>query len=268
MTWRDNLNILQNWISKPRVGIVSDMDGTLSHIVDKPDDAAVTPKNRELLAQLHEQLDLVALLSGRGVKDLAERVGLPQLTYVGNHGMDHWEDGKVIVAPEIAKFRPNLEEAITALEAHLIDGMWIEDKQTTLSVHYRNTANPSDVAQAFESTADKVAKDNNLEAFAGRMIFEIRPAVKINKGVAFEHLITTHNLDAAMYIGDDTTDVDAFIIAKHLRETDQCYSLAIGVDSDDVPASVVENSDFMVSGVSGVEEFLSWLLSASMASST
>lgn len=268
MNWRDNLDTLRNWLSKNRVGIVCDMDGTLSHIVNEPSAAKITPKNLDLLTQLHNQLDLVALLSGRAVKDLAERAGLPQLTYVGNHGMEHWQDGQVIVAPEIAKFRPNLEAAIQAIEPHLIDGMWIEDKQTTLSIHYRNTANPADVAQTFQSTAENIAQENNLQAFAGRMIFEIRPAVKVNKGVAFEHLVKSHNLSAAMYIGDDTTDVDAFIIAKHLRETEQCYSFAIGVESDDMPSAVATNSDFMVSGVSGMEEFLEWLLNASMASST
>lgn len=268
MSWREHCTTLEKWLAKPRVGLVTDMDGTISHIVDTPDDARVTANNLQLLSQLNQHLTLVAVVSGRAVQDVANRVGLPELTYVGNHGMEQWDDGQVVVAPEIAAFRPNLEAAIRDLQPHLIAGMWVEDKQTTLSIHYRNTENPTDIAQAFQPTIQKIADNNNLEAFAGRMIFEIRPAVKINKGIAFKSLVTAHKLDAAMYIGDDTTDVDAFKMAKHLRETDTCYSFAVGVESPDMPPSVADNADIMVEGVSDVEAFLSWLVNASSASST
>ncbi len=268
MTQFQELNIFKKLLTYSSVGLITDMDGTLSHIVDRPGAAKVTSRNLELLQELQQHLKTVAVLSGRAVQDLADIVGLSTLTYVGNHGMEYLDDGQVIVLPEISAYRPNLESAINLLQPHLLDGMWIEDKQTTLSIHYRNVKNPADVAIAFTPTVERIAQANQLQAFSGRKIFEIRPAVNINKGVAFEQLIKTHNLTAALYLGDDTTDVDAFIMAKHLRETNQCYSFAIGVESNDMPSTVGENADILVEGVSGVEDFLSSLLSAVKASST
>jgi len=268
MTWRDNHDILNVWLAKPRVGLITDMDGTISHIVDNPDAAHVTPKNLDLLNQLQQHLTLVAVVSGRAVQDVAGKVGLSNLTYIGNHGMEYWKNEQVVVAPEIAAYRPNIKSAIADLQAHLIDGMLLEDKQTTLSIHYRRADDPTEIAQTFKPIVETIAEQNNLMSFAGRMIFEIRPNVAINKGTAFKHLVTTHNLDAALYIGDDTTDVDAFIMARHLRDTDQCYSFAVGVESDDMPPPVADNADMTVAGISDVEAFLSWLLSAISASST
>lgn len=268
MNWRNNRSMFEAWLAHDRVGIVTDMDGTVSPIVPVPDDARITPENAKLLKALNQHLSLVAVVSGRAVQDVAAKVGLPELVYMGNHGMERLDDGQVIVAPEIAAFRPNLESAIADLQAHLVDGLWIEDKQTTLSIHYRNTQNPVEFALAFKPIVEQIAQQNGLQAFAGRMIFEIRPAVKVNKGEAFKYLIDTYRLDAALYIGDDTTDVDAFKMAKALREAGDCVAYAVGVDSDDMPAPVAENADVMTQGVSDVEAFFSWLLSALSASST
>lgn len=268
MNWRENRSVLESWLAHDRVGIVTDMDGTVSPIVPVPDDALITPENARLLKQLNQHLSLVAVVSGRAVQDVAAKVGLPELVYIGNHGMERLDDGQVIVAPEVAAFRPNLESAIADLNHQLIDGMWIEDKQTTLSIHYRNTQNPADVSKTFKPVVEDIAHNNGLQAFAGRMIFEIRPAVTINKGEAFRYLVDTYALDAALYIGDDTTDVDAFKMAKQLREAGTCVAYAVGVSSDDMPAPVAENSDFMAQGVTDVEAFFSWLLSALSASST
>lgn len=266
--WSENKETLHKWLSQTRRGLLSDMDGTLSPIVNHPDDARATPKNLELLEKLNQQLELVGIITGRAVNDVREKVNIEGLVYAGNHGMEQWENGEVIVPPEIAAFRPNLEVVIQQVEPHLLDGMLLEDKQSTLSIHYRNATEPDHIVRDFQSILAPIVEDNNLDLFSGRMIFEIRPAVKINKGVAFQQLIETHNLSAAMYIGDDTTDVDAFVVARQLRETDTCYSLAIGVESDDMPSAVADTADMMVSGVSDVEAFLSWLVSASSASST
>ena len=266
--WSENSDTLNTWLSKSQRGLILDMDGTLSPIVNHPDDAQVTPKNLDLLKELQQQLELVGIITGRAVADVRQKVGIEDLVYVGNHGMEHLKDSEIVVSPEIAAYRPNLESVIQQAQPHLMEGMWIEDKQTTLSIHYRNSPNPDKVSQEFSATITPIVEANELELNAGRMIFEIRPAIEINKGVAFRHLIETHQLDAALYIGDDTTDVDAFIVARELREANQCYSLAVGVESDDMPFAVEDNADMMVSGVSGVEDFLSWLSRAAKASST
>ncbi|MGF2075718.1 hypothetical protein, partial [Enterococcus casseliflavus] len=70
----------------------------------------------------------------------------------------------------------------------------------------------------------------------------------------------------AVFMGDDTTDVDAMRIARQLREDGSCYVVSLGVESDETPQAVRDNADVLVQGISGVEDFLEWLLASRMAS--
>ncbi|MEL7434263.1 MAG: trehalose-phosphatase [Chloroflexota bacterium] len=265
--WKDNLPLLEKLFDHQRVGLITDMDGTVSPIVPVPSDAAPTERNRELLRELHGKLALVAVVSGRAAADVRERVDLPELTYAGNHGLERWEDGGVQLAPQAKPYRPNLEKAIQAIEAIAPDGMWVEDKQATISVHYRDTANPAETVTEFEPKFSKIVEDHDLRLFQGRMIFELRPPLDVDKGTIFEQLINEHNLDAAIYIGDDTTDADALKKAQQLRKDGSFYALAIGVASDETPPIVIAHSDVMVSGVSDVESLLAWISEKSSSAS-
>ena len=113
-----------------------------------------------------------------------------------------------------------------------------------------------------------IAKKHGLFLTQGRMVFEFRPPVEIDKGTAFEELVRTHQLDAAFYLGDDTTDVAVFIAARRLRESNQCLAYGLGVESRGTPQVVLTEADYLVQEVAGVESFLSWLLEARIASST
>ena len=165
----------------PRVGLISDMDGTLSPIVKNPADSAVTARNRELLQALHRELALVAIVSGRGAADLRRQVGLPELVYVGNHGLEQMDGDKVVAVPEAAAYRPALETAKAAVESQQVPGMWLEDKGVTLSVHYRNAPNPMGVKARYQPIMEQIAGENGLRFFMGRMIFELRPPIEIDK---------------------------------------------------------------------------------------
>ena len=91
----DNLDELSNILSAEKVGLFSDFDGTLTPIFDDPRDTVLDSKIRDLLAVLVEKLDLVAVVSGRGVGFLRGVVGLEGVTYVGNHGMEVWGAGRL-----------------------------------------------------------------------------------------------------------------------------------------------------------------------------
>ncbi|HEX2621148.1 MAG TPA: hypothetical protein VHL11_13395, partial [Phototrophicaceae bacterium] len=97
--------------------------------------------------------------------------------------------------------------------------------------------------------------------------YELRPPIAINKGTVFNDLINTYRLDAAIFIGDDTTDVDALRVTRVMRDQGKCFALGIGVESDGTPPTVLEAADVLVIGVSGVEELLEWLVNALDASS-
>ncbi len=121
MYWEKSKSEFLKAINKPRFGLITDVDGTISPIVDVPDEARVTPRNLELLAELRAHLTVTAVVSGRAAKDVYQRIGLPGLVYIGNHGMEQWQDGKVIVSPSAAAYRDALAVATTEIKQTLVD---------------------------------------------------------------------------------------------------------------------------------------------------
>ncbi|MBN1453741.1 MAG: trehalose-phosphatase [Anaerolineales bacterium] len=268
MYWDNAKDELLKAINKPRFGLITDVDGTISPIVDVPDEARVTPRNLELLAELGTFLTLTAVVSGRAAEDVYRRVGLPGLVYIGNHGMERWQGGRVIVSPTVAAYRNNLLAATPEIKKILIEGMRFEDKGATLSVHYRQTDNPEQVANKIPPLMQAIAEKHGLHLTLGRMVFEFRPPVEIDKSTAFEELVKTYQLDSVLYLGDDTTDVAVFLAARRLRESGGCLAYGLGVESRGTPQAVLAEADYLVQEVAGVESFLAWLLKARMASST
>jgi len=268
MNWENAKGEFLEGINRPRLGLITDVDGTISPIVDVPDEARVTPRNLELLARLETQLPLVAVISGRSAKDVAQRVGLPGLVYIGNHGMERWQNGEVVISSAVAAYRDNLSGAKHEIMQILVRGMRFEDKGATLSVHYRQTENPEKIAELFTPTFQSIAEKYELRLTQGRMVFEFRPPVEIDKGTAFEELVKSHRLEAAFYIGDDTTDVAAFLAARRLRESGECLAYGLGVKSQGTPPVVLTEAGYLVHEVAGVESFLDWLSNARMASFT
>lgn len=267
--WKDaTATLLAPLIDAARLGIITDVDGTISPIVDQPDAAQVTARSRALLAALQGQAALVAVISGRAAADVQARVGLPGLVYVGNHGLERWISGEVETAPAAMPYRPQLEAVFAALQAQGLPGMIFEDKGATLSIHYRQTAAPQDVARQLGPQVQAAAAAHGLRFFQGRMVFEIRPPLETNKGTAFRDLVHEYHLDAALYLGDDTTDVDALYAARALRQVGDCYAVGLGVVAAETPDSVRTAADVLASGVPGVEAFLAWLLESLAASAS
>jgi trehalose 6-phosphate phosphatase len=260
--------LLRPFAGPGRIGLVSDVDGTLSPIVPRPEDARVTPRARALLAALKPHMALLAVISGRAAADVRARMDVPGLVYVGNHGLERWQDGRVIPAPEVAAFRSALEAARDALQTRLLPGMQVEDKGATLSVHTRQTPDPDTADAAFAPVVQAIAAEHGLRLFQGRRVFELRPPLDVDKGSALRGLVAEFHLDAVLYLGDDTTDVDALRTCSELRATEPaCYGLGVGVAADETPLAVLAAADVRAEGVSGVEGLLAWLLDARVSSS-
>ena len=268
MTWQqDNVTLLAGLAARRPLGLVSDLDGTLSQIAPTPEAASISPRAQALLSALDQRLALVALVSGRAAADLRARAGLP-LVYVGNHGLERWDGDRVHVRPEAAAYQPALQAALAELRPHLLPGMLLEDKAVTASLHYRQAADPDAVQRTLKPVVERIAAAHGLRMFEGRMIFELRPPVELDKGTAFRELVAEYRLAAAVFIGDDTTDADALRAARDLRQSGLCYAVAVGVEAPGTPDVVRDSADFLVPGVPGVEDFLDWLLAAVSASET
>lgn len=266
MYWQDaKSTILEPLTKLPRLGLITDMDGTVSPIVDVPDEAQITPLNRELLQKLNAYLSLTAVVSGRAAEDVGQRVGIPELVYVGNHGFEWLVDQQLQIAPAVQEYRSALEKVHEISQQEQLPGMLVEDKGATLSIHYRQALDQDKAKQKFEDLLTQLVSEHSLSLFAGRMIFEVRPPVEINKGTVLTQLIEQYQLDAAIFMGDDTTDADALKMARQLRQDEICSAWGLGVIADDTPAVVKESADLLLSGVSDVESFLEWLLKACQA---
>ena len=250
---------LKELTGQKRVGLVTDMDGTISHIVRKPEDAVVTPRSLALLASLREKLALVAVVSGRPAENVRERVGLSGVEYVGNHGLERWTDGEVRHNAALTAFLPRLKASVANLRQMGMGGIQVEDKGVTVTIHYRQTMHPVKAREKLRPLVQKIASDEGLDLFEGRMIFELRPPVKADKGIAFAELIQEFELDSAIYLGDDTTDLAALKMARCLREEKTCYALGVGGLSNDHPAALPETADLLAAGVDDVEKLLTWI---------
>ncbi len=248
---------LRSVLGQRPCGLLTDIDGTISSIAPTPDAAFVTPTARQHLARLAERLDLVAAISGRAAADAARMVGLPQLVYIGNHGLDVWRNGVgqplSVAAPFAAAIADVLREAQAQID---IPGVLWENKGVTASVHYRQAADPQAAHAELGAVLGALTAGNGLRLTSGLMVWEIRPPLQINKGVAVRSLVEEHGLRGAFFLGDDRTDADAFATLRELRAAGTCATLAIGVLGAGTPPVVREAADVLVDGVAGVEHVL------------
>jgi trehalose 6-phosphate phosphatase len=192
-----------------------DFDGTLAPIVEEPGAAELPPKTRELLVILTERRGFsLAIISGRALADLRQRVGLDGLIYAANHGL-------VICGPRLKFVEPVAVERMAELQklsqdlgirlSH-ISGANVENNGLTASVHFRK-ASENDLKEIRRVVDDAVGSMGELfHVTNGLMVFEIRPRVNWNKGTAVQWILIAAERPGAMpvYLGDDVTDEDAF----------------------------------------------------------
>lgn len=194
--------------------VALDFDGTLAPIVEHPAEAALPPATRRALARLAARTDTrVAIISGRALADVRAKVGMDGLHYAGNHGLEIDGPGVSRVHPIAGDAARALRGCLELLRAELdsIDGVIVEDKGLTLTVHYRMAP---DARARVERAAARCADMGTLRVTPGRMIVEVRPDIDWDKGRALSFLVDAllpSNADApVIFVGDDRTDEDAF----------------------------------------------------------
>lgn len=217
----------------------------------------VSPVMQARLQDICQKFDLVALISGRAVEDLRRLANVPGLVYVGNHGIERWERGQIWRLAEAESYVPVMNAVRHELEAGLGDGIVIEDKGSSLSVHYRRSPHPEMACRQIIDAVSRSRAAGRLRVTEGRMVIELRPPVPADKGTAVMALVEEYALRSVLYLGDDMTDVDAFRAIHRLNK--ECTGLAIAiVDSETTPA-VAEAADLTLPGVEAAEGLFSWL---------
>lgn len=216
--WTDLRQELQHWVlTSPRVLIGCDFDGTLAPIVDHAEQAALPEEARRALERLRDLAGVqVAIISGRSLADLHQRVGISGLHYAGNHGLEmRPHHGAEILAPGAGVGQMKLRETLEQLEAILprVPGVWVEDKHWTASVHYRLAAEEHHalVGQLVNTTLEGISE---LTLRQGLRTWEIRPSIQWNKGTALTWFMEQCGVPVpgTAFLGDDVTDLDAFAV--------------------------------------------------------
>jgi trehalose-phosphatase len=198
-----------------RLLLFLDYDGTLAPIVARPDATQLTPETRETLDSLARRENIFpAIISGRALGDVRERVQIPGLIYAGNHGLEICGQGLHFVEPTTAARREELQRLCGILVTRLahISGAEVENKGLTASVHFRR-AEPAAEGKIFAIAEAEISRwNNNFLLRTGKKTYEIRPRVDWHKGSAVHWIIARLGQESALstYIGDDVTDEDAF----------------------------------------------------------
>ena len=219
-----------------------DYDGTLTPIVSHPEKAILSEETKALLLALKKNpKSLLAIVSGRSLKDIRNLVGLKKIYYVGNHGLEIFtpKNGTKQLVPkevfhELARIRNRLNSQMKDIE-----GVLIEDKGSILTIHYRNV-DPKCVPPILMALKQEI-KGSKIPLCLGygKMVFEIRPESNVNKGTTVLELLNHVNQGGVLplYIGDDQTDEDAFKALKKIGIT-----IFVGLPSHSSAQYYVEDS--------------------------
>jgi trehalose 6-phosphate phosphatase len=238
-------------------GIFLDVDGTLAPIVGRAEDAHVPEKTSRMLGALARRYGCVACISGRAATEARRLVGVGGISYAGSHGAELLEPGsnKPTVLPAFADWAPRVHQFVAARDERDLRllRVRIEDKGPIVALHWRGVPDEDAARTRLEGIAQE-AEDEGLRTHWGRKVLEIRPPVEVNKGQAVAELVRRHDLRAALFAGDDATDLDAFDALDALP-----VAVRVGVRSDEGPSAIVERADVVVEGTDGFTAVLAAL---------
>lgn len=196
-----------------RTALLFDFDGTLAPVVDDPPAAAAAPEVLDLLEQLAERYRRVAVISGRPVAFLADR--LPSSLWLsGLYGLEQRTDAGLALHPVAEAWRGPVATAAADLEALAgrggpLAGAMVEPKGASLTLHWRTAPR---IERAAQQAASEVAARHGLTVRSAKASAELHPPVAVDKGTAVAALLD--GCRAALFVGDDVGDLPA---ARALR---------------------------------------------------
>jgi trehalose 6-phosphate phosphatase len=240
-----------------------DYDGTLTPIVDRPEDALISESMRAAVRGLAERCP-VCVVSGRDRRVVQELMGIDDLIVAGSHGFDIWSPaGGALQREEGAGFADLLEEVKKRLHREMdpIEGALVEPKKTSVAAHYRLVS--EEERPRVKEIVDAVLAEHpdELKVTPGKMVFEIQPNVEWDKGRAVLYLLAALDLDrddvVPMYLGDDITDEHAFEALA--GASPRGIGIFVGAADDPEVAGRTTSADYVLYTIGEVEQFLDTL---------
>jgi trehalose 6-phosphate phosphatase len=234
-------------------------DGTLTPIVDRPEDAVISQDMRNAVRRLAQRC-LVCVVSGRDRRIVQELMGLNDLTVAGSHGFDIRSPEGTIERAEGAAFEALLAEVRAQLHEELgpIGGALVEPKKFSVAAHYRLVSD-KERPKVKEVVYTLLAEHSDeLRVTPGKMVYEIQPKLDWDKGKAVLYLLETLDLDrenvVPFYVGDDVTDEDAFDAL-----TGRGISIIVGSVDDPEVTGRTTAADYILLSTEEVRQFLETL---------
>ncbi len=248
---------LDEQLAGKKPAVFLDYDGTLTPIVDRPEDAVISENMREAVKALADRCS-VCVVSGRDRPVVQELMGVDSLIVAGSHGFDIWSpDGGNLQREMGGEFAALLDEAKARLHDVMdpIEGALVEPKKASVAAHYRLVAEAE--RGKVKDVVDAILADHpdKLKVTPGKMVFEIQPKIDWDKGKAVLYLLDALGLDTPdvmpMYMGDDHTDEHAF-------EALEGRGLGIFVGRADDPevGGRTTSADYILDSMEEVERFL------------
>ncbi len=248
-------------LADPRkAAILLDVDGTLAPIVRHADDAHVPEPTRMPLIQIAKRYAVVACVSGRRAAVARRIVSLGSITYIGNHGTEVLRGGaaQAEIDPEIADWAVRVRAWAKGAQTSELDRLRVraEDKEAIAAFHWRGAPDEEAAEAAVRQLAER-AEAEGLHTHWGRKVLEVRPPVAMDKGRGIVRLLADAQLDVALYVGDDRTDLDAFTGLRSLVDDGRLgAALCVGVRSEETPPELEAAAELMVDGPPGVRDLL------------
>lgn len=243
-----------------RTGLFSDFDGTLSPIARRPEDARPLPGASDVLRRLAARLALVGIVSGRPAAWLVEHAGADLaaggVEIYGLHGVEHVAGDSIEVATAARAF----EEAAAAVgreaEAAGVPGLRVEDKRFGVTLHWRDASDPSAVAREAEPLAARLAAEGGFATRPGKASVELVAPIGVDKGSIVAGRAVADGLQRVGFIGDDTSDVAAFVAVDELVAAGRASGLKVAVSGPEAPAALIERADLVLASPAEVLQLL------------
>ncbi len=228
-------------------GILLDVDGTLSPIVERPELAVLAAGARPVLSRLVERYRVVAAISGRTRDELEGLVDVVGVRLIGSYGLASGPVPADVISAVLAA-------------ADEVEGAWMETKGATIAVHYRATRDAGAAGRLLQERLSALALPARMALVPGKYVVELVPAGLPLKEGAVERIIQDEQLRAALYAGDDLADFLAFEALDRARGDGRLeHAVKVAVRGAETPEELMAAADVVVDGPAEMIDLLATL---------
>lgn len=246
---------LRPLLSHRPLAILSDIDGTVAPIVKDPDSSRITLRARRAFQDLIAEGVQVGFVTGRALEKARAIVDLPDAYFGANHGLNIYANGSVETPESVRRYVGLLRKVLEEIGGIGMQGLIVEDKGMVVAFHYRMAPDEPEAEAAIKGAIARSPSAKAFRVYQGRRVIELRPPLDLDKGTAVADLARRMGAASVITMGDDLTDLDMFR-GTELLMTEGIPGARIAVRSAEVGPEFLEEADYWVRGVEGVE----WLL--------